>query len=841
MPEPKSKRGGRVWGLYQQGVSDRGREGEIRDIWEIEEDRRERRKAEEARGSELSELSERSGGAVLRGRADGDGRTHRSAPTKGLLGEDVVLTPDVERVPHSPLDPRKQGLELARLSDTPSGVWLGRPWGSSTLDVLSGRGEDKGAKMSQTLAGGDFTFGGRGRGAGENGWSYRKSEEEGERDVFGAQMDRIARETAGQYVAMTRKKAAAGGRMPGETALGSALLAGAAMAGSPAAVGLGVAKNTVGVTADERAILATKDVLDSYQKDARLVERVVSGKDGWLSRMGKTFADDMDGGLKLLDFGMEDLTTSLAITDALKRFEKVGREGLSQAERNLLDAVAVRDTYRAFYEEQLGDNWSGAGRVTAEALPFVRDMVLGGGLSGTARGAAGGAAKAGAKAGAKSTVKGAVRQYLKEWLKKAPGQIAGTLVIEMPRVASDTEERMHGRLVATSLDGWDSDNVGFGGRREGAEESYGVAFAKALGNQSIEVVSETLGEPMMKGLGLAGRAVFKPLAKSGVGKAVGGAVSELGAKLGSRPTARAVGRFYTGAKRTLAPMRELTRVGDFGAEFVEEQLGGTANALTIGDQSMSDVWGLSGMEQTAVALLPMQVAFGGVGAVGSTARLAQVNGAVRRSAESLRVQGGDVDALQGRLRGCSYVELEGELLSRHTKLDEVVSRLGDESLGVEERLGLEAEARRVGAEMRYVSNWMSREMLVGASEAEIEEARGKLESDLESRRRALLAEEWTNGKVLAHRDDAGDVVDYEIVEVTYGPNDAKGYLVSGAVRDGKVCLEDGSGGAVVVRGADGREQVHSDDVRVARVLGRDAVDQGVQAKVVADMEVVCRL
>lgn len=822
MPEPKSKQGGRVWGLYQQGVKDRGREGEIGNIGDIEEGRRERRKAEATQGSESSERSE---GAVA----------------------GVVLKPDVERVPHSPIDPRKKGLELARLSDTPSGVWLGRPWGSSTLDVLSGRGEDKGAKMSQTLGAGDFTFGGRGRGAGENGWSYRKSEEEGERDVFGAQMDRIARETermSGKAFAESRAREDAD-RRANPISYGLRALSGR--------YGRDTIDAVAGSSDEEKTLYATNRVLGDYKNDRRLVERVVSGKEGWLSRMGKTFADDMNGGMKLLDFGVEDAVTTRAITLAMAKFDKVGREGLSQAERNLLDAVAVRDTYRAFYEEQLGDNWSGAGRVTAEALPFVRDMVLGGGLSGAARGAAGGAAKAGAKGAAKGVVKGAVRRYLGEWIKKAPGQIVGTLAIEMPRVAGGAEERMHGRLVAERLDGDDGgvsatsagsassrgrrgDTVGFGGRREGAEKSYGVAFAKALGDQAIEVVSETLGEPMMKGLGLAGRAVFKPLAKSGVGKAVGGAVSELGAKLGSRPTARAVGRFYTGAKRVLAPVREMTRVGNLGEEFLEEQVGGSANALTIGDQSMSDVWSLSGMEQTAVALLPMQVAFGGVGAVGSTARLAQVNGAVRRSAESLRAQGGDVDALQGRLRACSYVELEDELLSRHTKLEDIVSRLSDESLGVEERQGLEGEARRVGAEMRYVSNWMSREMLVGASESDIEEARGKLESDLESRRRAVLEEELANGDVLVHRDDAGDVVDYEIVEVTYGPNDAKGYLVSGAVRDGKVCLEDGSGGAVVVRGDDGRVQVHSDDVRVDRVLGRDAVDQGVQAKVVADME-----
>ena len=875
MPEPKSNRGGRVWGLYQQGVSDRGRGDEIRDIWEIEEDRRERRKAEESeligernnrRASELIGGNRSDRRAQSRfdedgrtGRSDGDGRTHRSAPTKGdgrtsraslqraTRGEDVVLQPDVERVPHSPLDPRKKGLELARLSDTPSGVWLGRPWGSSTLDVLSGRGEDKGAKMLQTLAGGDFTFGGRGRGIGGSEWSYRKPVKGGEQDVFGAQMDRIARETermSGKAFAESRAREDAD-RRANPISYGLRALSGR--------YGRDTIDAVAGSSDEEKTLYATNRVLGDYKNDRRLVERVVSGKEGWLSRMGKTFADDMDGGMKLLDFGVEDAVTTRAITMAMAKFEKVGREGLSQAERNLLDAVAVRDTYRAFYETQLGDNWSGAGRVTAEALPFVRDMVLGGGLSGAARGAAGGAAKAGAKEAAKGVVKGAVRRYLGEWLKKAPGQIVGTLAIEMPRVAGGAEERMHGRLVAERLDGDDGgvsatsagsassrgrggDTVGFGGRREGAEKSYGVAFAKSLGDQTIEVVSETLGEPMMKGLGLAGRAVFKPLAKSGVGKAVGGAVSELGAKLGSRPSARAVGRLYTGAKRTLAPMREMTRVGGFAEEFLEEQLGGSANALLIGDQSMKDVWGLSGMEQTAVALLPMQVAFGGVGAVGSTARLVKVNGAVRRSAESLRANGGDVDALQGRLRGCSYVELEGELLSRHTKLEEIVSRLRDESLGVEERLSLEGEARRVGAEMRYVSNWMSREMLVGASEAEIEEARGKLESDLESRRRAVLEDEFANGDVLAHRDDAGNVVDYEIVEVTYGPNDAKGYLVSGAVRDGKVCLDDGSGGAVVVRGADGREQVHSDDVRVARVLGRDAVDQGVQAKVVADME-----
>ena len=827
MPEPKSKRGGRVWGLYQQGVSDRGREGEMRDIWDIEDGRRRRREAQaqESKVQPKSESSERSEGAVA----------------------GVVLKPEVERVPHSPLDPRKQGLELARLSDTPSGVWLGRPWGSSTLDVLSGRGEDKGAKMSQTLGAGDFTFGGGGR----DRWSYRKSEDGGERDVFGAQMDRIARETkslGGKAFAESRARDDAD-RRANPISYGLRALSGR--------YGRDTIDAVAGSSDEEKTLYATNRVLGDYKNDKRLVERVVSGKDGRLSRMGKTFWDDMDGGMKLLDFGVEDAVTTRAITLAMAKFDKVGREGLSQAERNLLDAVAVRDTYRAFYEEQLGDNWSGAGRVTAEALPFVRDMVLGGGLSGTARGAAGGAAKAGAKAGAKAAakgaVKGAVRRYLGEWLKKAPGQIAGTLIIEMPRVAGDTEERMHGRLVAERLDGGErgdsavssasgasagrrGDTVGFGGRREGAEKSYGVAFAKALGSQAIEVVSETLGEPMMKGLGLAGRAVFKPLAKSGVGKAVGGAVGELAAKLGSRPTARAVGRLYTGAKRMLSPMREMTRVGGFAEEFLEEQVGGTANALLIGDQSMKDVWGLSGMEQTAVALLPMQVAFGAIGAGGSTARLVKVNGAVRRSAESLRANGGDVDALKGRLRACSYVELEDELLSRHTKLDEIVSRLRDESLGVEERQGLEAEARRVGAEMRYVSNWMSREMLVGASESEIEEARGKLESDLESRRRAVLEDEFANGDVLVHRDDAGDVVDYEVVEVTYGPNDAKGYLVSGAVRDGKVCLEDGSGGAVVVRGADGRVQVHSDDVRVARVLGRDAVDQGVQAKVVADME-----
>lgn len=267
------------------------------------------------------------------------------------------------------------------------------------------------------------------------------------------------------------------------------------------------------------------------------------------------------------DFGARDLQSNLAFAAAVDKQSK--GLALSAEEDALLDAVALEAAAQGEFSGDLGRGYK-AGSISAESLPFMAEFMIN---PATGTGAAVGKAatkqlisKFGKEA-AKSTIGKIARVSA-----RAAGDVAGAAVMAgttgVVRTSSDAVDRMSGEVKSTI----DSDGYYRFDGMEGGDVSF-KAFAKAYGASTIENFSEMFGNYLMP-----------------VGSALGGASSTIMNKIGLGKVNDIIGRVKSSdAAKIVNDFQKRTQWNGTIGEYLEEQAGMAMNALTVGDNKLSDL------------------------------------------------------------------------------------------------------------------------------------------------------------------------------------------------------------------------------------------------------------
>ena len=361
---------------------------------------------------------------------------------------------------------------------------------------------------------------------------------------------------------------------------------------------------------------------------------------GFIKGAGRGFVDGVFDP-ETWDFGVSSLAEAGYIKNALDKFDSGQR--LSKDEKILLDAKAMEMAVNAFYGSDIGRGYK-AGKVTAEAIPFMIEMAINP-ASGAGKGAASmltryalkrfgkkGLVKASKKAAEKAFVRAEERALAKGLSKSAAkaageraaarattqtlkfqaaktgarvlGDVAGASAMAATtgavRTAADAVSR-HSGDVKFDVD--DKGHIVFAGHDKG--DDWGTAVKKAFANTAIENYSELFGAYFAPIGSFVGKAGEKLLSKLGLGK-----VTEMLGKLSSSDIAKAVKR-----------IEEKGQFNGVIGEDLEEQVGGIMNALIVGDQTLDTADG------TGVFNMDNQIdTFLGVGLMGGIFSAARLGG-----------------------------------------------------------------------------------------------------------------------------------------------------------------------------------------------------------------------
>lgn len=362
---------------------------------------------------------------------------------------------------------------------------------------------------------------------------------------------------------------------------------------------------------------------------------------GFIKGAGRGFVDGVFDP-ETWDFGVSSLAEAGYIKNALDKFDSGQR--LSKEEKILLDAKAMEMAVNAFYGSDIGRGYK-AGKVTAEAIPFMIEMAINP-ASGAGKGAASmltryalkrfgkkGLVKASKKAAEKAFVRAEERALAKGLSKSAAkaageraaaratkqtikfqaaktgarvlGDIAGASTMAATtgamRTAADAVSR-HSGDVKFDVD--DKGHIVFAGHDKG--DDWGTAVKKAFANTALENYSELFGAYFAPIGSFVGKAGEKLLNKIGLGK-----VTEMLRKLKASDISQAVKRLEGKVQFN----------GVIFGEYPEENFGGLMNALIVGDQTLDDA------EGTGLFNIDNQInTFLGVGLMGGIFSAARIGG-----------------------------------------------------------------------------------------------------------------------------------------------------------------------------------------------------------------------
>lgn len=284
------------------------------------------------------------------------------------------------------------------------------------------------------------------------------------------------------------------------------------------------------------------------------------------SGFGRGFWDKM---LKLStwDMGMLDMSKNTSILNAAHKYDQ--NQPLTNEEETLLDAVALEAAANGEFSGDIGRGYK-AGSTTAESLPFMAEFMVN---------PATGTGKAVSKAAAKKIIANFGKEAAKSTIGKiarnsvrVAGDIAGAGIMAgttgAMRTTADAVDRSIGEVKPVV----DSDGYYRFGGTEGGDGAL-EAFIKAYGAGTIEDFSEMFGNYLAPIGSVIGTGLGKGMNKIGLGR-----VNKVIGDIKSSDIAKVLDDFQAKTQWN----------GTIG-EYLEEQAGMAMNALTVGDNSLSDM------------------------------------------------------------------------------------------------------------------------------------------------------------------------------------------------------------------------------------------------------------
>ena len=319
---------------------------------------------------------------------------------------------------------------------------------------------------------------------------------------------------------------------------------------------------------------ALRSAAQFYEEAKKTREAAVNG-----AGFGKGLADAFT--IDNWDFGITDLVSNASLYNAAVKEEK--GEKLTDAEQSLLDAAAHKVASDMYYGNFLGRGYK-AGLTTGESLPFMAEFMMNPAAGGAKEGAnvvtrALGRAiskKIGAKYGTEVARDIVAKPALKKALQagsRVLGDVEASAIMTgttgLGGTIADTYDRMTGDIKFKETE----DGIKFDGI-DGDMGQFWPSFGKAYGARTIENFSEMFGDyflPIGKTVGGIVRGVNKSLHLNRVNDFING--------IGTAEWMTAVNHFLSKTHWD----------GIFG-ETGEELVGGVLNALTVGDQTVGEVF-----------------------------------------------------------------------------------------------------------------------------------------------------------------------------------------------------------------------------------------------------------
>ena len=308
---------------------------------------------------------------------------------------------------------------------------------------------------------------------------------------------------------------------------------------------------------------------------------------------------------KLWDQGARDFSDTARLAMALDKADR--GEKLTRGEQLLLDAKANEMATALYFEDRIGRGYK-AGSVTANAVPFMVEMAMSGGISTMGKNVSSGLARYamrrfGTKVVGKELIKGVIRGGSKiVGSMVAGGAMANTF--GAMKTASNIIGRTTGNVqFATGVDAEGRATTTYGGHTEG--DSLGEAFVKGELSSTAEYATELLGDGLVDAVTWAAGKVASPIAakitkligktgteaaeqvgkKSVLGKVVGG-VGDAGVWTLSKAS-----KFIENmqASKFATSLKALEKQAQWNGVFGEylEELANNAAAVMIGDKDLS--------------------------------------------------------------------------------------------------------------------------------------------------------------------------------------------------------------------------------------------------------------
>lgn len=262
------------------------------------------------------------------------------------------------------------------------------------------------------------------------------------------------------------------------------------------------------------------------------------------------------------DFGITDLLDNVSLMQALDAADK--GEQLTESQQALLDATVIEMAVNTYFGSEVGRGYK-AGKVTAESLPFMMEMMINPASGvGTSMGAK--MTRYALKRFGKAAVKKGGKKYAARKGMEITGRVVGDALVGAPTMAATTG------AVRTTADAFERMN---NAKLAGEEMSFGEAFGKAFANTTIENFSEMFGAYFKPLAGATGEGLTR-IATSKAGSKIGlNRVHDFIENVGASDVARLVTDFEKHARWN----------GVFG-EYAEEVVGGVMNAIIVGDQTL---------------------------------------------------------------------------------------------------------------------------------------------------------------------------------------------------------------------------------------------------------------
>ena len=308
---------------------------------------------------------------------------------------------------------------------------------------------------------------------------------------------------------------------------------------------------------------------------------------------------------KLWDQGARDFSDTARLAMALDKADR--GEKLTRGEQLLLDAKANEMATALYFEDRIGRGYK-AGSVTANAVPFMVEMAMSGGISTMGKNVSSGLARyAMRRFGAKAAGKAIIKRTIRGAATTAGAMLAGGAMANTfgaMKTAANVVGRTAGDVqFSTGVDADGRATTIYGGHTEG--DSLGEAFVKGELSSTAEYATELLGDGLVDAVKWATGKVASPVASKLaqlIGKTGAEAAEQVGKKSVLGKVAGSVGdagawtlakasKFIENmqASKFATSLKSLEEHAQWNGVFGEylEELANNAAAVMIGDKDLS--------------------------------------------------------------------------------------------------------------------------------------------------------------------------------------------------------------------------------------------------------------